>query len=188
MMSDLELNLSPEVKSVFNPDVTPSVLPNESTVVSIDSPKNIVSEWSPEHITPPHIPRLLPLNTTFFVKDEDDEESHTSSDTPTAIVFDAEQKIRDSIKGIQFKEMLLSRDRQSREIILRRCIEWLQLPTSRGNSKTLDWFMAISRLKTRDSLEESYLWHTLHDNIYASESFKNVISLFSPFYLTPLHK
>jgi hypothetical protein len=93
-------------------------------------------------------------------------------------MFETEQRLRDSVKAIQFKEMLLARDKHSREIILQHCIEWLQMPTTRGNSKTLDWFMGLSLLKTKDSLENSYLWHTLHESIYASESFKTVISFF----------
>jgi|UniRef100_A0A6C0K6A5 hypothetical protein len=189
MMSDLEVNLSSDVKGVFSSDVSiPSVggattMPSvggAEEVPSIDSPKNVISEWSPEYMNSPLISRLRPLNTTFFMKPEEsvDDESQISSDTPTAVVYEAEQKIRDSIKAIRFKEMLIARDRQSRDVIMQRCIEWLQLPISRGNSKTLDWFMAISLLKTRDALSETYLWHTLHESIYASDSFKTVISFF----------
>lgn len=199
MMSDLEVNLAPQLKDAFNMDMaTTSAEPppppqHQQQQQPVDSPKNVVSEWSPPEqlATPPLIPRFRTLNNTFFVKpdEEDDGESQISSDTPTAIVFDAEQKIRDSIKAIQFKEMLLSRDRHSREVILRRCIEWLQLPTSRGNAKTLDWFMALSLLKTSDALENSYLWHSLHESLYASDSFKTVISLFDSLHVaTPLHK
>ena len=199
MMSDLEVNLAPQLKDAFNMDIAttsaepPPPPPPLQQQQPVDSPKNVVSEWSPpEHVvTPPLIPRFRTLNNTFYVKSEpeEDEESQISSDTPTAIVFDAEQKIRDSIKAIQFKEMLLNRDRHSREVILRRCIEWLQLPTSRGNGKTLDWFMALSLLKTSDALENSYLWHSLHESLYASDSFKMVISLFESLHVAaPLHK
>ena len=185
-MSELEVNLSPEMKDVFHPNAAPpppplSLPPLPSTPV--ESPKNVISEWSPEQLTArPLVPRFRQLNSTFFVKqdggDEDDDDSEITSDTPGAIVFEVEQKMRDSVKAIRFKEMLLTRDKHSREIILQRCIEWLQLPTMRGNSKTLDWFIALSLLKTKDSLENSFLWHTLHESIYASESFKTVISFF----------
>ena len=180
MMSDLDINLSPEAKEVFNTDSVPPPPP------PVESPKNVISEWSPEQLTtPPIIPRFRQLNTTFFVKQDgdhdDDDDSEITSDTPGAIVFEVEQKMRDSVKAVQFKEMLLARDRHSREIIMQRCVEWLQMPTMRGNSKTLDWFMALSMLKTKDSLENSFLWHTLHESIYASESFKTVISFFESF-------
>jgi hypothetical protein len=175
MMSDLDVNLPPETKDVFNADSVPPPPP-------VDSPKNDVAEWpAPQHhIPPPLIPQFRTLNSTFFVKqtDEEDDESEITADTPTAIMFETEQRLRDSVKAIQFKEMLLARDKHSREVLLQRCVEWLQMPTTRGNSKTLDWFMALSLLRTKDSLENSYLWHTLHENIYASESFKTVISFF----------
>lgn len=204
MMTDLEVNLAPQLKDAFGmgadtpaaepaaPNSIPPPPPLQGQI-SVESPKNVVSEWSPPEqlTTPPLIPRFRTLNSTFFVKpdEEDDGESQISSDTPTAIVFEAEQKIRDSIKAIQFKEMLLSRDKHSREVILRRCIEWLQLPTSRGNAKTLDWFMALSLIKTSDALENSYLWHSLHESLYASDSFKTVISLFDSLHVAaPLHK
>jgi hypothetical protein len=190
MMSDLDVSLSPEAKEVFNTESVPPPPPPLSLPplppTPVESPKNVISEWSPEQLTaPPLIPRFRQLNTTFFVKqdgDGDDEnDSEISSDTPGAIVFEVEQKMRDSVKAVQFKEMLLARDKHSREIILQRCVEWLQMPTMRGNSKTLDWFMALSMLKTKDSLENSFLWHTLHETIYASESFKTVISFFESF-------
>lgn len=177
MMSDLEVNIPPEAKEVFNADSAPPPPPP----LTVETPKNVVSEWSPEHhVPPPLIPQFRTLNSTFFVKQdpEEDDDSEITADTPTAIMFETEQRLRDSVKAIQFKEMLLARDKHSREVILQRCIEWLQMPTTRGNSKTLDWFMALSLLRTKDSLENSYLWHTLHENIYASESFKTVISFF----------
>ena len=198
MMSDLEVNLAAQLKDVFGmstdaPGAEAVPPPPPLAPIQPESPRNVVSEWSPPEqlVTPPLIPRFRTLNSTFYVKAEaeEDDESQISSDTPTAIVFDAEQKIRDSIKAIQFKEMLLNRDRHSREVILRRCIEWLQLPTSRGNGKTLDWFMALSLLKTSDALENSYLWHSLHESLYASESFKMVISLFESLHVAaPLHQ
>ena len=179
MMSDLEVNLPAGAKEVFNAD---SVIPPPPPP-PVDSPKNDVAEcYPPDHrIPPPLIPQFRTLNSTFFVKQqapEEDDESDITADTPTAIMFETEQRLRDSVKAIQFKEMLLARDKHSREVLLQRCIEWLQMPTTRGNSKTLDWFMGLSLLKTKDSLENSYLWHTLHENIYASESFKTVISFF----------
>jgi hypothetical protein len=176
MMSDLEVNLPPEAKEVFNADSAP---PPPLLPQSIDSPKNDVAEWPPA--PPPLVPHFRTLNSTFFVKQqvsEEDNDSEITTDTPTAIMFETEQRLRDSVKAIQFKEILLRRDKHSREVILQRCIEWLQMPTTRGNSKTLDWFMALSLLKTKDLLENSYLWHTLHESIYASDSFKTVISLF----------
>jgi hypothetical protein len=176
MMSDLEVNLPADAKDVFNAD---SVPPPPPLAQSVDSPKNDVAEWSP--VPPPLIPQFRTLNSTFFVKQqapEEDDDSEITADTPTAIMFETEQRLRDSVKAIQFKEMLLARDKHSREVLLQRCIEWLQMPITRGNSKTLDWFMALSLLRTKDSLENSYLWHTLHENIYASESFKTVISFF----------
>ena len=183
MMSDLDVNLPPETKDVFNADSVPP--PPPPPPQSVDSPKNDVAEWSPiqhhVHTPPPLIPQFRTLNSTFFVKQqapEEDDESEITADTPTAIMFETEQRLRDSVKAIQFKEMLLARDKHSREVLLQRCIEWLQMPITRGNSKTLDWFMALSLLRTKDSLENSYLWHTLHENIYASESFKTVISFF----------
>lgn len=182
MMSDLDVNLLPETKDVFNAD---SVPPPPPLAQSVDSPKNDVAEWSvpQHHIPPPLIPQFRMLNSTFFVKqtDEEDDESEITADTPTAIMFETEQRLRDSVKAIQFKEMLLARDKHSREVLLQRCVEWLQMPITRGNSKTLDWFMALSLLRTKDSLENSYLWHTLHENIYTSESFKTVISFFENF-------
>lgn len=176
MMSDLEVNLPADAKEVFNADSVPP--PPPPLPQSVDSPKNDVAEWPP--VPPPLIPQFRTLNSTFFVKQapEEDDESEITADTPTAIMFETEQRLRDSVKAIQFKEMLLARDKHSREVLLQRCIEWLQMPTTRGNSKTLDWFMALSLLKTKDSLENSYLWHTLHENICASESFKTVISFF----------
>jgi len=179
-MTDMEVTLGSDVKEVFasTPVATEAPIPIEPpTEGATDSPKNVISEWPPMGFPPP-------MNTTFFVNQgssavQDDEESIISSDTPSAIIFETEQKMRDSIKAIQFKEMLLKRDRHSREIIIRRCIEWLQMPTSRQNGRSLDWFTSLSALKTTESIENSYLWHTLYDTgIFASESFKNVISFF----------
>jgi hypothetical protein len=180
MMTDMEVTLNPGLLPAFTDDATvvqesPNVIANNRTIV--------MEQAAPE-------PSLLfppPMNTTFFVNQssgairpvEEDEDSIVSSDTPSAIMFETEQKMRDSIKAIQFKEMLMARDRHSREIILRRCIEWLQMPTSRRRDRTLDWFTSLSALKTAESIENSYLWHTLYDSgIFACESFKTVISFF----------
>jgi len=76
----------------------------------------------------------------------------------------------------------LGRDKHSREVILRRCIEWLQMPTSRRNDRTLDWFMSLAAFKPDHSIGNTFLWHTLFDNgIYTLESFKTVISFFELF-------
>lgn len=149
-----------------------------------ETPNNIISDTASTRNFFMNQPINFPtLNTTYFLKQQesDDDDSEITSDTPSAIIFEVEQKMRDSVKAIQFKEMLLARDKHSREVILQRCIEWLQMPTTRNNSKTLDWFMALSLLKTKDLMENSYLWHTLHDSIYASESFKTVVSFFENF-------
>jgi hypothetical protein len=192
MMSDLEVNLPSEMKGVFNPDVSPTVAPLVEVAAPLlaapptmdlpqtETPNNIVSDMRNFFMNPP--PSFPTLNTTYFLKQqEDDDDSEITSDTPSAIIFEVEQKVRDSVKAIQFKEMLLARDKHSREVILQRCIEWLQMPTIRNSSKTLDWFMALSLLKTKDLMENSYLWHTLHESIYASESFKTVVSFFENF-------
>lgn len=178
-MSDIEVTLGADVKAAFesdSPSAAPTVTEIEPSTTTTD---NLISEWPPVVLNNgPHMCFPPPLNATFFVKAETDDDSVGSTDTPAAMIFEVEQKMRDSIKAIQFKEMLLGRDRHSREVIIRRCIEWLQMPTSRHNNKTLDWFMSLAALKTADSLENSYLWHTLHESIYASESFKTVISFF----------
>jgi hypothetical protein len=175
----LDAPLDAPLSAPLNAPPTPTTdLPQAET------PNNIVSDTASTRNFFMNQPINFPtLNTTYFLKQQesDDDDSEITSDTPSAIIFEVEQKMRDSVKAIQFKEMLLARDKHSREVILQRCIEWLQMPTTRNNSKTLDWFMALSLLKTKDLMENSYLWHTLHDSIYASESFKTVVSFFENF-------
>lgn len=180
MMSDIEISLNTDVRPAFeNIPETVATPPTNLVDFGETSPNTI----GINDILRGQIQFPTPLNSTFFVKQDGDEEGSStgSVDTPSALMFEVEQKMRDSVKAIRFKEMLLGRDRHSREVVLRRCIEWLQMPTSRRSPKTLDWFMSLSALKTTDSLENSYLWHTLHENIYASESFKTVISFFDEF-------
>jgi len=178
-MSDMELTLNPGLLPAFT-DVPVPVAVRPAPIAGEDSPNEIANNKT---ILMDQVQFPPPLNTTFFVKDGPGAEDETSSvgsvDTPSAMIFEVEQKMRDSVKAIQFKEMLLARDRHSREIILRRCIEWLQMPTMRRRDRTLDWFTSLATLKTAESIENSYLWHTLYDaSIFACESFKTVISFF----------
>ena len=178
-MSDMEVTLTPGLLPAFT-DVPGPVAARPAAILGEESPNEIANNKT---ILMDTAPFPSPLNTTFFVKDGPDVEDEGSSigsiDPPSAMIFEVEQKIRDSVNAIQFKEMLIARDRHSREIILRRCVEWLQMPTMRRRDRTLDWFTSLSSLKTVESIENSYLWHTLYESgIFACESFKTVISFF----------
>jgi hypothetical protein len=186
MLSDIEVTLETDVKGAFE-SMPPTPLVSQVTEpVKQETPLNELWEATTSK-TPDHFAAFpTPMNTTFFVNagcvDTDDVSSVGSTDTPAAIIYELEQKMRDSVKAIQFKEMLLGRDKHSREIILRRCIEWLQMPTSRRNDRTLDWFMSLAAFKPEHAIGNTFLWHTLFDNgIYALESFKTVISFFEGF-------
>ena len=182
MLSDIEVTLDTDVKGAFESMPPTPLVSQVAEPVKQETPLNELWDASapPEHFAA--FP--TPMNTTFFVNagTADDASSIGSTDTPAAIMFELEQKMRDSVKAIQFKEMLLGRDKHSREIILRRCIEWLQMPTSRRNDRTLDWFMSLAAFKPEHAIGNTFLWHTLFDNgIYALESFKTVISFFDGF-------
>jgi len=179
MLSDIEVTLDTDVKGAFESmPPTPLVAQVAEPVKEQGTPLNEL--WDGAAAFP------TPMNTTFFVNagcvDTDDVSSVGSTDTPAAIMYEVEQKMRDSVKAIQFKEMLLGRDKHSREIILQRCIEWLQMPTSRRNDRTLNWFMSLAAFKPENAIGNTFLWHSLFDaGIYTLESFKTVISFFELF-------
>ena len=184
MLSDIEVTLDTDVKGAFESMPPTPLVTQAAEPVQQGTPLNELYDAS---APPDHFAAFpTPMNTTFFVNpacvDTDDVSSVGSTDTPAAIIYEVEQKMRDSVKAIQFKEMLLARDKHSREIILKRCIEWLQMPTSRRNDRTLDWFMSLAAFKPENAIGNTFLWHSLFDaGIYSLESFKTVISFFELF-------
>ena len=104
-----------------------------------------------------------------------------------------QEELESTLKGIklsiEFKEFLLSKDINSRRIILNKCKEWFQLEYSRTLDESVIkcflWFQeieAINQICTgemrKDLIVASELWDRLHLELPKCSAFQKIINMF----------
>jgi hypothetical protein len=103
--------------------------------------------------------------------------------------IDLENTLRGIQLSIQFKEFLLSRDVNSRGIILSKCSDWFQLENSHSPSETNNrcyvWFQNMSNInqefsnETRKEVLKSHItWGDLHYNLSKNLAFQKLVGVF----------
>jgi dipeptidase len=95
----------------------------------------------------------------------------------------AEQEIVNALNSIKFKKMLIEFDRDSRDVLLSKCIHWFICNSHLDveSEKVFQWFQQAraenSYLEDKE-FRCSVLWGTLHHNLSSSVSFLKLVQLF----------
>ena len=98
---------------------------------------------------------------------------------------EAENNLVNIQYSIRFKEMLMARDQNSRDLILTACISWIQAQLQTDTDKlTSDIFQWLQEARSSNShlnkqpLQDSPMWGNLHYNLSRSLAFQKLVNFF----------
>ena len=95
----------------------------------------------------------------------------------------AERDIVNAIHSVKFKKMLMELDKDSRDVLFSKCVQWFLSHTylDPDSHKMFQWFQDIrlenSYLEEKE-LRCSTLWGTLHHTLSSSSAFLKLVELF----------